>query len=416
MLGIPIITEFDGKGIRRAIKEFKNLETKGQKAQFAISKAAIPAAAAIAGVAATLFDATKGAIEDAEAQSVLARQLQRSTKATDEQIAANEEWISTQGKLLGVTDDELRPALAGLVRVTRSIPKAQQAVSAAMDIAAAKGTSLESVTNALERAYGGNLNALAKLVPELKPMIKNGAKLEEVMAKLNEKFGGEAAAKAETTAGKFKRLKVAMDETKESVGEGLLPIVENALPILQKFADWASENPGAFTAIAGAITAVAVAITAVNIAMSLNPFSLIAGGIALLVTGLAIAYKKFEGFRKVVNTVINAIIGYFELMVNNWIKAINLVIKGINLVKPGKDIGQLAAVTLPRVSEAYGGTSAGSLRSFESANPGPAMTAAPEMTAGSKGVNITVNTGVGDPVAVGKAVRGALDSYDRRAS
>ena len=45
-IAIPIITEFDGKGIDKAIKEFKNLETRGEKAQFAIKKAAVPAAAA----------------------------------------------------------------------------------------------------------------------------------------------------------------------------------------------------------------------------------------------------------------------------------------------------------------------------------------------------------------------------------
>jgi predicted nucleic acid-binding Zn-ribbon protein len=40
---------------------------------------------------------------------------------------------------------------------------------------------------------------------------------------------------------------------------------------------------------------------------------------------------KFEGFRKVVNAVINFVIGYFEYMVNMWIRAINIVISGINL-------------------------------------------------------------------------------------
>jgi len=416
MLSIPIISSFDNKGIKKAIQEFKQLEGAGAKAQFALKKAAIPAAAALATVTAGLFDAAKAAMEDQSAQQALARQLQRSTKATDAQIAANEDWIATQGKLLGVTDDELRPALAGLVRVTKSIPKAQQAASLAMDIAASKNISLQTASKALERAYGGNLNALAKIAPELKGMIKEGASAEQVFEALNKKFGGEAAAAAETTQGKFKRLRVALDETKESVGEGLLPIIEQALPYLQKFANWAQENPTAFMAIAAAIGAVALAITAVNVAMSLNPFSLIAAGIALLVVGLGVAYKKFEGFRKVVNVVINAIIGYFEMLVNNWIKAINLVIKGINLVKPGKDIGYLSAVSFGRIGDSGGGTSAASLRAFESANPGPSMTAAPEMAASSKGVNITVNTGVGDPVAIGKSVKGALDAYDRRAS
>jgi len=413
---IPIVTEFNSKGIKQAIKQFKQLETVGQKAQFALRKAAIPATAAIAGLTAGLFDATKAALGDQAAQQALARQLQRSTKATDAQIAANEEWISTQGKLLGVTDDELRPALAGLARVTGSIGKAQKATSLAMDIAAAKGVSLGTVTKALEKAYGGNYKAIGLIAPELRGMIKEGATLEQVMKKLNEKFGGEAAAAAETTQGKFKRLKVSLDETKESIGEALLPIIEQALPILQKFADWASKNPEAFTAIAVAIGAVALAITAVNIAMALNPFSLIAAGIALLVVGLAVAYKKFEGFRKVVNTVVNGIIGYFEFMVNAWIKAINLVIKGINLVKPGKDIPSLGSVTLGRISEAYGGTSAAAFRAAEMANQGPAMTAPAIATNANRGVTVNVNTGVGDPVAIGKSVSNVLDAYGRRAS
>jgi hypothetical protein len=37
-LSIPIVSEFDGKGIDKAIKEFKQLETVGEKAQFAIKK------------------------------------------------------------------------------------------------------------------------------------------------------------------------------------------------------------------------------------------------------------------------------------------------------------------------------------------------------------------------------------------
>jgi ElaB/YqjD/DUF883 family membrane-anchored ribosome-binding protein len=415
MLSIPIVSSFDNKGIKKAIQEFKQLEGASAKAQFALKKAAIPATAALAGLGAALFDATKGALDDAAAQGVLARQLQRSTKATDAQIAANEEWISTQGKLLGVSDDELRPTISALSRVTGSLTKAQKGASLAMDIAAAKNIDVAQASKVLERAYGGNLTAIGRLVPEMRGMIKEGASLEEVMAELNKKFGGEAAAAAETTQGKFKRLKVAMDETKESIGEGLLPIVESALPILQKFADWASENPTAFTAIAAAIGAVALAITAVNIAMALNPFSLIAAGIALVVVGLVTAYKKFEGFRKVVDKVINSIIGAVELFANNWIKAINLVIRGINLVNPGDDIGSIKEVRLPRITEAYGGTSAAAFRLADSSNPGPSLST-PEMAASSRGVNITVNTGVGDPVAIGKSVRGALNAYDRRSS
>jgi hypothetical protein len=306
-IAIPIITEFDGKGIDKAVKEFKNLETNGQKAQFAIKKAAVPAAAALAGLTAALGSAVKGAIEDAAAQDKLAEQIKRTTGATDTQIKANEDWITVQGRLLGVTDDELRPALGGLVRATGSITEAQKLASAAMDISAAKGLSLETTTKALEKAYGGNMTALAKLSPELRDMIKGGATLDEVMQAMSKTFGGAASAAAETTAGKFARMKLALDETKESIGASLMPVVEAIVPILQKFSDWAAKHPEVFTVLAVALAAVAAAIVAINIAMSINPITAIAIGIGAVAAAAVIAYKKFETFRTIVDALFGAV-------------------------------------------------------------------------------------------------------------
>ena len=306
-IAIPIITEFNGAGIDKAVKEFKNLETNGEKAQFAIKKAAVPAAAALAGLTAALGSAVKGAIEDAAAQDKLAEQIRRTTGATDAQITANEDWISVQGKLLGVTDDELRPALGGLVRATGDITRAQELAAAAMDISAAKGISLETTTKALEKAYGGNMTALAKLSPELRQMIKDGASLDEVMAAMSKTFGGAASEAAETTAGKFARMKLALDETKESIGASLMPAVEAVLPFLQSLATWAQDNPEFFKVIALALAGIATAIVAINIAMSLNPISAIAIGIGLVAAAAVIAYKKFETFRTIIDTVFGAV-------------------------------------------------------------------------------------------------------------
>jgi hypothetical protein len=348
---IPIISEFDGKGVSKAVQEFKQLEGAGKKAQFAIKKAAVPAAAALGGLAVILGDATKGAMEDAKAQAELARQLEFSAGATDAQIAATEDWISTQGRLLGVTDDELRPAIASLSRVTYDLEEAQKAASLAMDISAATGKPLETVTQALSKAYGGNLTALAKLDPSLRDMIKGGATLDEVFYSLESTFSGAATTAANTAEGGFKRLGVSLNETKESIGAALLPIIEKALPVLQKFADWASENPGVFLTIASAIGAVALAITATNLAMALNPFTAIAAGVALLVVGVVAAYKKFETFRNVIKSVVNGVAAYFEFVANSWVKATNIIIRGINLVKPGKDIPSIDPISIGRMGE-----------------------------------------------------------------
>ena len=386
---LNIFSEFDSSGVKKAQKEFSQLDGAAAKTKFAFQKALIPATAAVAGLGAGLFDAAKGAMEDAAAQKALARQLQRSTKATDAQIEANEEWISTQGRLLGVTDDDLRPAIASLSRVTGSVTKAQKAAALAMDISAAKGLSLESVTKSLERAYGGNLNAVAKIAPELKEMIKEGASLEEVMDALNKKFGGEAAAAAETTEGKFKRLKIAMDETKESVGEGLIPVIESALPFLQSFADWASKNPDTFRTIAGAIAAIAAATVAVNVAMAANPFVLATAGVVALAIGFERLFDALDDISKVgglAARIAGAVIGAPGA-------AQNLLGKGLNAAFGNNNtpIGPLP-----------GGT-----------NIAPLM--APSIaTNANRGVAITVNTGVGDPAKIGKEVNDVLNAYLRR--
>jgi hypothetical protein len=312
-VNIPIISQFDGTGVNKAIKEFKQLETTGQKAQFAIKKAAIPAAAALVGLGAALFDATKGAIEDDAAQKLLASTLKKTTGATDAQIKANEDWISTQGTLLGVTDTELRPVLARLSKATGSVTKAQELATQAMDIAASTGKPLATVTASLEKAYGGNLTALAKLAPEYREMIKDGATFEEVMGKIAKTTGGAATTAANTAQGQFKRLGVALDETKESIGAALMPAVEALLPLLTKFGDWASKHPDILLAIGAAIATIAAAIVAVNIAMALNPFSLIAIAVVGLGALLVTAYKKFEPFK----TVVDNVFGAMKYWINN---------------------------------------------------------------------------------------------------
>jgi hypothetical protein len=137
----------------------------------------------------------------------------------------------------------------------------------------------------------------------------------------------------------------------------LLPVLEAVLPYLQKFADWAQDNPDAFLFIAGAIGLVAAAIVATNIAMALNPFSLIAIGIGLLVAGLVVAYKKFEWFSTGVKAVVNGIISVFEIWANSWIKVINAIIKGYNALPLLPDIGFIGEIKIGRIGE--GESSAG---------------------------------------------------------
>jgi len=439
---LPIVTQFNPKGLKEAEKGFKDLEGAQAKAKYALGKANKYAAVAVAGLASGLGLAVKSAMEDEQAQTLLARQLQKTTGATDAQIKSVEDYITKQGQLKGVTDDELRPALAGLVRATKDIGEAQKATNLAMDVAAAKGLSLETVTKAMEKAYGGNMGALAKLSPELKQMIKDGASMEEVMAAMSETFGGAATDSANTAAGSMKRLGIALQEAKEGVGAALLPAVEKALPVLQKLGQFAQDHTTTFAVLAVGIGGLALAIVGVNAAMTAytaitkaaaaiqlvfnavltaNPIGLTVVAIGLLIAGLAVAYAKFEGFRKVVHSVANGIASYFEFIVNGYIKMINVVIKGINLIKPGKDIGPLGQVSLGRIGGGGsddGGANPAGLDYKAMATGGivtsPTMAligeAGPEAVIpldkmGGMGGGVTINVNGGDPNAVVNALR-----------
>ena len=327
-LAIPIVSEFDGTGVKKAIKEFQQLEGVGQKAGFAIKKAAVPAAAAIAGLGAALGAATMAAIEDQKAQAQLALDLHNVAGASQSAIASAENWIATQALATGISDDQLRPALAALVRGTKDVAMAQNTLSLAMDISTATGMDLTSVSDALAKAYQGNFKALRSLSPEMATLIKEGATLDEVMNVLGGTFGGSTAVAAETAAGKMQRMKVALDETKESIGAALLPALESVLPYFQKVADWANKNPDAFLKVAAVIAAVAGAILALNVAMkiwtatqvavnvvvgifnalmALNPVVLVVAGIVALIAVLVLAYNKFDWFRNFVNMVFEGI-------------------------------------------------------------------------------------------------------------
>ena len=428
-INIPIISEFDGKGIKKAIAQFKQLETTSEKAQFAIKKAAIPAAAALGGLAVALGDATKAAMEDQQEQAKLALTLQNVTGISGKQTQAVEDQIAAMSRASGIADTEYRTALEGLVRGTKDVGIAMRDMNLVMDISTATGMSSATVADALAKAYQGNFKALRSLSPEMATMIKEGASLNEIMDVLGGTFGGATAKNAETAAGKMAILKNSIGETKESIGAALLPVLEAVLPVLNKFAAWAQDNPKAFLAIAAAIGLVAAAIVATNIAMALNPFSLIAAGVTLLVAALVVAYNKFEWFRTGVNAIINGILGAFESVVNGAIMMVNGIIRAYNAIPLAPNIDTIQHINLPNIGGNNASQAASRMNLPRMAEGGvvssPTLAligeAGPEAVVpldrlqNGGGITINVTGGLATSAEIGESVVNALRAYSRSA-
>lgn len=223
----------------------ENLRRAGRMAALGLAAGAL-----IAGKA--LFEMTKAAVADEAAQVKLANTLKKAAGATNAQIAGVEEWITKQGELYGVTDDELRPALSKLAVATGSTAEAMNMVRLAMDIAAGSGKSLDQVTTALQKAQNGSVGGLSRLGVATKNAAGETKSFEQIQKELAATYEGAAAKGADTLEGKMNRLKVQLSEAGEAIGAKLIPVVSQmvdwfvnkGLPAIQQFGGWLRDNLG----------------------------------------------------------------------------------------------------------------------------------------------------------------------------
>jgi len=321
---VPILSEWNPKGIDKAKADFQKLEKTSQKVGFALEKAFVPATIALGALTAAAGASVKAAAEDAAQQAELERQIIVSTDATNAQVDALHEFINAQELASAVSDSELRPALAILARHTGDLTEAQDLLSLALDVSAGTGRDVFDVAERLAEGYTGVLTPLEELDYGLVAAIESGATFDEVAASLAETFEGAVATNADTVAGRFARMQVTMDQAQEAIGMALLPILEKLVPVLEDVATFVGENTELIIGLGVAVGTVAGIVVAYNVAMKLyavatgiasaatavfnailaaNPIVLIAVAIAGLIVTLIALEKKFGVVTKIVEAV-----------------------------------------------------------------------------------------------------------------
>lgn len=205
--------------------------------------AAGAAAAAYAGKLA--IDGVKAAIEDEAAQLKLATTLKNVTGATNNQIKAIENYILKTELAYGVTDEQLRPSLDRLVRSTKDVEEAQKLQTLALNIAAGTSKELTAVSEALAKAHDGNFGALKRLGVSIDESIIKSKDFDAATAALASTFRDQASLQADTFDGKMRRLSIAFQEGKETIGSFILDaiqpmvdlVISKVVPAIAAFTD-----------------------------------------------------------------------------------------------------------------------------------------------------------------------------------
>ena len=476
-LKLTILGDVDNlnKSLKAATADVDTFGDKMTKAGKVVG-AALAAAAAAAGAYAIKIgiEGVKAAVADEKAQTQLALALENATGATKGAIAATEQFILQTSLATGVADDELRPALGRLARSTGDVTAAQNLLKTALDIATATGKPLETVANALGKAYDGNTSSLGRLGIGLSAAELKTMSFTDVQGKLTDLFGGAAAANADTYSGRIARMQIAFDEAKETIGFALLPILEKlmkfinqiALPAINAMSSGFGLDKGG---IGGAIT------TLGNIII--NTFTPIVNGLikAFGYVKNAIGdnldtFKEFGGYiaqylapvigtvlggalqvvGKIAGGVIDIIAGVIKVingLIGGAIDGINAVIRAYNAIpllpniptvsapalsSPTVSSSSVGSVSIPKVPTISAPTVSGSSSGTASASASAAKAGAsmatytPTVTIGGapagyvkSGTTIapTINIGVaGDPEGVARTVVDVLNrSYGRGA-
>jgi len=220
---VSAIATFNGKALK-----------KGQKDISAFDKSVKKLGKTFAGTfgAYQLLAFSKKAIAAFAADEKAAKSLEVQLKNTGFAFSAPgvEAYISSLQSLYGVLDDELRPAFQQLLTVTGSITKSQDALETALNVSAATGRSLSEVSAALTRGFSGNTAGLSRLGAGISKATLKTGDMDKIMAELNDKFSGQAAARLGTFAGKMDLITVASADAKEIIGKGLVDAL-TALPL-----------------------------------------------------------------------------------------------------------------------------------------------------------------------------------------
>ena len=215
---VSAIATFNGKALKKGKKEISAFDKQAQKLGKTFTK--VFAAAALANFG---RNAVNAFIESEKAAAKLRTTV--SNLGLEFEQPGIEEYLKKLSLQFGIVDENLIPGFQRLLIVTKDVAKAQSLFETALNVSAGTGKDLTAVSTSLSKAYLGDNAALGRLGVGLSKAQLKSASFLEVQRTLNVNFAGQAAAAVEGYAGSMAKLTVAVDESKEAIGKGLLDAI-----------------------------------------------------------------------------------------------------------------------------------------------------------------------------------------------
>jgi len=212
---VNVVSEFDGKALTKGQKHLSQFDKTVQKvgktfaAAFAVHKLI------------QFGTSSVKAFTDSERS---AQALNTTLKNTGSLMAFPDALAGIKRLSLatGLADDALTTAYTQLYSSTGDAAQAQKDLSLAVDVSKGTGKDLTEVVSALTAGYRGQTKGLANLNAGLDAATLSTKNMDQITKQLAILQGGQAAAYAETYAGKIDVINVAVGNLKQSVGEGLV--------------------------------------------------------------------------------------------------------------------------------------------------------------------------------------------------
>jgi len=287
----------------------KSLGASFERHRRGIGMAATAIGAAVTGVAVL-------SIKSSLDQQIGIDQLDAALKNVNTSYAAQEatieKVIAAQQNKTNFGDEEQRKALRELILVSGSYDDAMAALIPTIELAAGKNMDLSAAATLVARAISGEETALGRYGIQ----VEKGAGATAVLSAIMESFGGQA----EAAANPVTQLKNRLGDLMQVLGDALLPVIEKLVPMIEglvrKIIDWAEAHPtlakvlGIVVAALGALLLVigplllllptivaAVGLLSVafgTLSVAMGPITLAIIAIAALVTGAIIVWKKWD--------------------------------------------------------------------------------------------------------------------------